>query len=172
MPFPDSFRDISARNLRVFRRHTLAEISGAFGDLGTFLPIAIALSVNGTIAFSSTLVFSGLANILTGLFFGLPLPVQPMKAIAAVALANSFSNGEIAAAGVFVSACVFVFSITGLLRWFADVIPIPVVKGIQVGAGLSLIIAASSRISSSLGWTAPSWADNRIWAIVAFFSLR
>jgi MFS superfamily sulfate permease-like transporter len=166
----DSFRAISARNLQVFKRQTLAEISGSLGDLGTFLPIAIALSANGTISLSSTLVFSGIANILTGLFFGIPLPVQPMKAIAAVAIANSFSNGEIAAAGIFVAACIFVFSVTGLLRWFADVIPIPVVKGIQVGAGLSLIIAAGGSLAN-LGWVTPSWADNRIWAIVAFVFL-
>lgn len=166
----DSFRGISARNLQVFKRQPLAEISGSLGDLGTFLPIAIALSVNGTVSLSSTLIFSGIANILTGLFFGIPLPVQPMKAIAAVAIANSFSNGEIAAAGIFVAACIFAFSVTGLLRWFADVIPIPVVKGIQVGAGLSLIIAAGGSISN-LGWVTPSWADNRIWAIAAFIFL-
>lgn len=170
MPFLESFRELSARNLRVFKSQPLTEISGSLGDLGTFLPIAIALSVNGTISLSSTLVFSGIANILTGLFFGIPLPVQPMKAIAAVAIANSFSNGEIAAAGLFVAACIFVFSVTGLLRWFTNVIPIPVVKGIQVGAGLSLIIAAGGSLSN-LGWVTPSWADNRIWAVVAFLFL-
>lgn len=170
MSFINSFRDISARNLHILKSQPITEISGSLGDLGTFLPIAIALSINGTISLSSTLVFSGIANILTGLFFGIPLPVQPMKAIAAVAIANAFTSGEIAAAGIFVAACIFVFSATGLLRWFADVIPIPVVKGIQVGAGLSLIIAAGGSLSK-LGWVTPSWADNRIWAIVAFLFL-
>ncbi|KAH8693863.1 putative sulfate transporter [Talaromyces proteolyticus] len=166
-----SFRAISARNLRVLRQQPLAEISGSLGDLGTFLPITIALAVNNTISLSSTLVFSGIANILTGLFFGIPLPVQPMKAIAAVAMANVFTNGEIAAAGIFVAACIFVFSVTGLLRWFSDAVPIPVVKGIQVGAGLSLIISAGTTMRTNLGWTDPSWADNRVWAILAFLFL-
>jgi hypothetical protein len=166
-----SFRDISARNLRVFREQPLAEISGSLGDLGTFLPITIALAINGTVSLSSTLVFSGIANILTGLFFGIPLPVQPMKAIGAVAIANVFTNGEIAAAGIFVAACIFVFSVTGLLRWFSAVVPIPIVKGIQVGAGLSLIISAGTSMLASLGWAGPSWADNRIWAVVAFLFL-
>jgi hypothetical protein len=40
----------------------------------------IALAVNGSISLSTTLVFSGLWNILTGVAFGIPLPVQPMKA--------------------------------------------------------------------------------------------
>ncbi|KAE8152249.1 hypothetical protein BDV25DRAFT_151403 [Aspergillus avenaceus] len=166
-----TFRQITAHNLKTFRRNYVSEISGSLGDLGTFLPIAIALAINGTVSLSSTLIFSGLFNILTGLFFGIPLPVQPMKAIAAVAIARSFHNGTIAAAGIFVGACIFLFSITGLLRWFADVIPIPVIKGIQVGAGLSLVIASCGNILSSLGWIRPSWADNLIWAIAAFIFL-
>lgn len=166
-----SFREITNHNVHTFKRHYISEISGSLGDLGTFLPLAIALAVNGTVSLASTLIFSGVYNILTGLFFGIPLPVQPMKAIAAVAIARSFSNGSIAAAGIFVGACILIFSVTGLLRWFADVIPIPVIKGIQVGAGLSLVISACSSMLVPLGWISPSWADNRIWAIVAFVAL-
>ncbi|KAJ5085013.1 hypothetical protein N7532_009784 [Penicillium argentinense] len=164
-------REIFRYNLRTFQHHYVSEISGSLGDLGTFLPIAIALAANGTVSLASTLIFSGMYNILTGLFFGIPLPVQPMKAIAAVAIARSFSSGSIAAAGIFVGACIFFFSVTGLLRWFSNVIPIPVIKGIQVGAGLSLIISACGAMLHPLGWTSPSWADNRIWAIVAFVAL-
>ncbi|GIJ82956.1 hypothetical protein Asppvi_001473 [Aspergillus pseudoviridinutans] len=167
----ETLREISSHNLRTFRRHYVSEISGSLGDLGTFLPIAIALAVNGTVSLSSTLIFSGVFNILTGLFFGIPLPVQPMKAIAAVAIARSFSNGTIAAAGIFVGACILVFSVTGLLHWFANAIPIPVIKGIQVGAGLSLVIAAAGKTLAPLGWIQPSWADNRLWAIAAFIFL-
>lgn len=166
-----SLREISAYNLRTFRHHYVSEISGSLGDLGTFLPIAIALAVNGSVSLASTLIFSGVYNILTGLFFGIPLPVQPMKAIAAIAIARSFSNGSVAAAGIFVGACILVFSLTGLLRWFSNVIPIPVIKGIQVGAGLSLVISACGAMLKPLGWISPSWADNRIWAIVAFIAL-
>ncbi|GLI77234.1 hypothetical protein PoHVEF18_005521 [Penicillium ochrochloron] len=166
-----TLREISAHNLRTFKRNYVSEISGSLGDLGTFLPIAIALAVNGTVSLASTLIFSGVYNILTGLFFGIPLPVQPMKAIAAVAIARNFSSGSIAAAGIFVGLCILIFSVTGLLRWFANVIPIPVIKGIQVGAGLSLIISACGSMLRPLGWIGPSWADNRIWAIVAFLAL-
>ncbi|KAJ5094829.1 hypothetical protein N7456_010690 [Penicillium angulare] len=166
-----SLREITAHNVQTFKRNYVNEISGSLGDLGTFLPLAIALAVNGTVSLASTLIFSGVYNILTGLFFGIPLPVQPMKAIAAVAIARNFSNGSIAAAGIFVGACILIFSVTGLLRWFANVIPIPVIKGIQVGAGLSLVITACSGTLAHLGWVTPSWADNRIWAVAAFVAL-
>lgn len=74
-------------------------------------------------------------------------------------------------AGFLVSGVVFVFSVTGLLRWFTHVIPTPVVKGIQVGAGLSLVLSAGSSLLQPLGWTSPSWADNLLWAIFAFITL-
>ena len=57
----------------------MGEISGSLGDLGTLLPLMIALAIQGSIKLGSTLVFSGIFNVLTGMFFGIPLPVQPMK---------------------------------------------------------------------------------------------
>lgn len=69
----------NAHNVSTFRRAPLAEISGSLGDLGTLLPLMIALAVQGSIELGSTLVFTGVFNILTGLTFGIPLPVQPMK---------------------------------------------------------------------------------------------
>jgi hypothetical protein len=73
------FRRAYEHNVATFRRAPFAEISGSLGDLGTLLPLMIALAVQGSIQLGSTLVFSGLFNVLTGLAFGIPLPVQPMK---------------------------------------------------------------------------------------------
>jgi predicted benzoate:H+ symporter BenE len=164
-------RKMWAHNMVTFRRQPLAEISGSLGDLGTFLPICIALTEGGQISLATTLIFTGVYNILTGLVFGIPLPVQPMKAIAAVAILNSLSASAVATAGLFVSICIFLFGVTGLLERFTRIIPIPVVKGIQVGAGLSLVIAAGTKALSSLTWLGPSWADNHLWLIAAFLAL-
>jgi hypothetical protein len=130
----------------------------------------IALSVTGSINLSSTLVFSGLANIITGVVFGVPLPVQPMKAIAAVAISQKFTKDETAAAGLVVSFAVLALSVTGLLHWLHRVVPVPVVKGIQVGAGLSLAISAGSTLIQPLAWHTPA-LDNRLWAAAAFLIL-
>jgi hypothetical protein len=70
---------LNLHNYATFRRAPLAEISGSLGDLGTLLPLMIALAVQGSIDLGSTLFFSGIFNVLTGLLFGIPLPVQPMK---------------------------------------------------------------------------------------------
>ena len=166
-------RTFLRHNLHHLRHAPLSEISGSLGDLGTFLPILIALSTANRISLSTTLVFTGIYNILTGLFFGIPLPVQPMKAIAAVALVRNFEAGEVAAAGIFVSAVVGVAAVLGLLTWINDHVPVPVVKGIQVGAGLSLCMSGGTTIMGlhRSSWVNPSWADNYIWAIVVFAAL-
>lgn len=171
MSTPSHLRLVTTHNLRTLRRQPLAEVSGSLGDLGTLLPLLVALTLTSSISLSSTLVFTGLANILTGLLFGIPLPVQPMKAIAAVAISRRFTQEETAAAGLFVGAVVGVLSASGLLRWVASVVPVPVVKGIQVGAGLSLVLSAGGTLLGPLDWVKPSWADNLLWALAAFLLL-
>jgi MFS superfamily sulfate permease-like transporter len=93
------------------------------------------------------------------------------KAIAAVAIARNFTIEETVSAGFTTAGFVFIFSVTGMLRWFTDVIPTPVVKGIQVGAGLSLVLSAGTSLLQPLGWTTPNAVDNLIWAIFAFIAL-
>jgi MFS superfamily sulfate permease-like transporter len=171
MSFKSRLKHLHTHNVQTLRAQPLAEFSGALGDLGTLLPLMIALTLTQSISLPSTLVFAGLANIITGVVFGIPLPVQPMKAIAAVAIARNFSIQETSAAGITVSVIVLLLSVTGLLSWFSRVIPIPVVKGIQVGAGLSLVLSAGTSLLAPLGWVSPSWADNYIWAVFAFLLL-
>ncbi|MEZ5592767.1 MAG: putative sulfate/molybdate transporter [Gammaproteobacteria bacterium] len=62
------------------------EVGGAFGDLGTFLPYVLgALTVAG-LAPQGVLLGFGVALLGSGLFYGIPIAVQPMKAVAAVLL--------------------------------------------------------------------------------------
>lgn len=74
------------------------------------------------------------------------------------------------AAGQWVAAAVLVMSLTGMLRWAVSVVPVPVVKGIQLGAGLSLILGAGSSLLQPLHWVHPA-LDNRLWALAAFMAL-
>lgn len=78
--------------------------------------------------------------------------------------------GIVVAAGQLVGAAVLVMSVTGLLRWAVTTVPVPVVKGIQLGAGLSLIVGAGSSLIQPLHWVHPA-LDNRLWALFAFLVL-
>ncbi|KAG8625107.1 hypothetical protein KVT40_006858 [Elsinoe batatas] len=163
-------RHISHHNLLTLRTSPFSELSGSLGDLGTLLPLLIALTLQGSISFSSTLVFSGLTNIFTGVYYGIPLPVQPMKAIAAVALTSNLSREETAGAGMFVGAAVLVGSVTGVLGVLERVVPLPVIRGIQLSAGLSLIMSAGTSLLRPLDWVSPVW-DNYLLTLLAFLGL-
>ncbi|KAI1363094.1 hypothetical protein F5Y08DRAFT_310471 [Xylaria arbuscula] len=171
MHFFSNIKRFHRNNVATIRCSPLAEVSGALGDLGTLLPLMITLAVNGSISLSTTLVFSGFFNIATGVIFGIPLPVQPMKAIAAAAIASHTSQRETMAAGSVTAALVLFLSITGLIRLVTRVIPVPVIKGIQFGAGLSLVISAGSSLLQKLSpvWKQP--LDNHVWVFAAFLLL-
>ena len=159
--FLTNIRRAHRHNVATLRRAPLAELSGGLGDQGTRQPRRIALAVNRSVAQGPTLVFSGLFNVITGAVFGVPLPVQPMKAIAAAAIASHLSLRETMAAGSVTAAVVLALAATGLLRAAARWVPVPVVKGIQFGAGLSLAAAAGPGLLQPLPWAGPRPLDNR-----------
>lgn len=128
-------------------RFNMQEAGGAFGDLGTFIPIVVSLVVTCDLDIGSVLFFAGLANIITGFAFNQPVPVQPMKAIAAVAIAESLSPGTIAAAGLGVGVLVFALGATGLVQTVERLVPRPIVRGIQLGVGLKLLAKGVSMAS-------------------------
>lgn len=138
-------------------RFSLMEASGALGDLGTFIPLVVSLVVVCRLDLGSVFLFAGLYNIISGVLFNQPVPVQPMKAIAAVAIAETLSPGAIAAAGLGAGAVVFILGITGLVHTIERLVPRAVVRGIQLGVGLKLIIKGvamvpSTSLTSFDGW--------------------
>ncbi len=125
------------------------EIAGAFGDLGTFLPLLLAMAAQNGLDFAAGLFFAGLFNLVTGLTFSIPMAVQPMKAIAAVALTEGLTAGQIVAAGASVSACVLILGVTGMIDVVNRVIPRSVVRGIQVTVGLSLLMKGAQMVAGT-----------------------
>lgn len=145
-------------------RFNRREIAGSLGDMGTFLPLLVGMTVQNGLSFSTALLFAGLFNIITGLAFAVPMAVQPMKAIAAIAITQKLSVSEIVLAGAVVSLFVLLLGLTGLVNWFTRVIPPPVVRGIQVAVGLSLAIKGIGLISGTGSWLA---ADGYLTATAA-----
>ncbi|KAL5606079.1 hypothetical protein BROUX41_006151 [Berkeleyomyces rouxiae] len=167
--FVAAVRRAMRHNAATLRAHPFAELSGSLGDLGTLLPLLLALAAQGSVSLPGTLVLSGLFNIASGAVFGVPLPVQPMKAIAAAAISHrgDADPAAVAAAGMAVGALCFVLAASGLLRRAAAAVPVPVVKGIQLGAGLSLATGPAAALLAPLPWVRP-WLDNRLWALAIF----
>ena len=122
-----------------FRPLDRGEVSGSLGDLGTFIPLLVGMSITNGLNLTSALFFAGVFNILTGLAFSIPMAVQPMKAIAAVAISENLRAEQILAAGIWTSAIVLVLGLSRVINVVDRVIPRPVVRGLQLGLGIQLI---------------------------------
>ena len=116
------------------------ECSGACGDLGTFIPHVIGAMTVAGLAPAGVLFGFAAFLIGTGLFYGLPLPVQPMKAISAVILTGGLRPGEVAAAGIMIGVVLLLLGFTGWISRLARAIPQSVSAGLQLGLGLLLAV--------------------------------
>ena len=114
------------------------EVSGAVGDLGTFLPHIIGAVTVAGMAPTGVLSSFGLFYLMAGLFYGVPMGVQPMKAASAVLLIVPMTPLQVAGAGIVIGAVFFLIGVTGLVSRLAAAIPATVAAGIQLGLGLSL----------------------------------
>jgi MFS superfamily sulfate permease-like transporter len=125
------------------------EVAGSLGDMGTFLPLLVGMAAQNGLDFAAAFFFAGLFNVVTGLTFAIPMAVQPMKAIAAVALTEGLTAPQILAAGIIVSAVILLLGVTGLVGWLNRVIPRSVVRGLQLALGLSLLMKALQMIAGT-----------------------
>jgi MFS superfamily sulfate permease-like transporter len=151
------------------------EIAGSLGDMGTFLPLLVGMSAQNGLDFGTALFFSGIFNLATGLTFGIPMAVQPMKAIAAVALTQGLSLPEILAAGATVSVVVLLLGVTGLIDWVNRIVPKSVVRGLQLALGLSLLMKGLQMVAGTRVLLGPdSYVTGAAAALVilALFSSR
>jgi len=122
-----------------FDRH---ELAGGLGDAGLLIPLAVALiALNGL---SATAVFAGVgaAYIGTALYFKVPVPVQPLKAFAAAAIALQLDAATLAAGALLMAVAMAVLAGTGVAGWLAQRFPIVLVRGIQASVALLLASAA------------------------------
>ncbi|HEX4049329.1 MAG TPA: putative sulfate/molybdate transporter [Steroidobacteraceae bacterium] len=121
------------------------EWAGAFGDLGTLIPFVVAyIAVVKVDPFGMLLSF-GLALVVCGFLYRTPFPVQPMKAIGAIAATQTAQTATItaatvSAAGLSTGLIWLVLGLTGAAKSIASLIPRPVVIGIVLGLGLSFML--------------------------------
>lgn len=118
----------------------LREAAGALGDLGTFVPLAVGMVQIAGLDAGTLLVTAGLTNIYGGFAFRMPMAVQPMKAICALAIAGSLSGPQSVVAGLCVGVLLAVLGLFGLVRTLGRLVPTAVLRALQltVAAGLLL----------------------------------
>ncbi|MGH2954193.1 MAG: putative sulfate/molybdate transporter [Solirubrobacterales bacterium] len=127
-----------ARRPRIDRH----EIAGGLGDAGLLIPLAVAMITLNGINATAAFVIVGLAYAGTALYFRVPVPVQPLKAFAAAAIALGLGPETIAAGAILMALAMGALALTGLAAWLADRFPLVLVRGIQASVALLLAKAA------------------------------
>lgn len=130
-------------------RFDLREASGALGDLGTLLPLMLGtIAVVGLAPMPVVLGFA-VSYIATALWYRLPIPVQPMKAVAAVLLTAEISPETLAASGVMIGAILLILGSTGLIDRIGRLVPQSVLAGLQLGLGITLSLVAFELLATA-----------------------
>lgn len=120
------------------------------GDFGTLFPLAIGyFAVNGLNP-AGVLVMMGLANLVTGIIYHLPMPIEPKKVLAVVAIAQKWPPSLIYATGFGTGVIWMILGFTGLIQKIALLTPRSVVRGIQVALGLMLAVEGFRMVAT--GW--------------------
>ncbi len=120
----------------------LGEVAGAVADLGVMVPLATALILVNGLDAGSVLVWAGVLLIGAGVAFRVPFPVQPLKALTAVAVAQQLAPEVIHAAGLEIAGFLLLLSWHHVADRVARVFTKPVVRSLQLGVGVLLVITA------------------------------
>jgi len=153
-------------------KFTWMEFSGSLGDLGLFIPLVVGVTISCGLDMGTVLILAGLMNILTGWIFRQPIPVQPMKAIAAVAIAEGLTRGELISSGILIGVILVVFS--GVIDYVNRYIPRAVVRGIQLGVGLKLAAKGAAWIGALpvVGWNSLMVSIGLVIILLIFYNQK
>jgi hypothetical protein len=141
---PDALSGSRPRN-----RYDAMEWAGAFGDIGTLIPFVVAYITILGVAPLGLLFMFGISKIAAGLFYKTPIPIQPMKAIGAAAVAGGITPAALFASGLTTGLFWLVIGLTGTIGYVAKLATKPVVRGIMLGLGMSFIVEGIHRMVGS-----------------------
>src|SRR5580700_2842992 len=141
--------------MRARNRFDRMEWAGAFGDLGTLLPFVVAYLAALKMDPFGILFSFGVSMLASGLYYKTPFPVQPMKAIGAVAATQAaqtatITQGTVYGAGLVTGLVWLLLGLSGAARRVGRWAPRPVVVGIVLGLGLGFMLQGIKMMSS--GW--------------------
>ncbi len=122
-------------------RFDRVEFAGSLGDLGTLIPLSVAMILVTGLSVTPVLLMIGIFYIISGLYYRLPIPVQPLKLVAAIAIAcpEKVTLPIIAASGILFGLILLFLALTGFINWLAKFFTKPIVRGIQLGLGFILM---------------------------------
>src|SRR5713101_6639205 len=88
------------------------ELSGAFGDIGTDFPLVVGMILAAGLDPASVMIVFGAMQVLTGLLYGMPMPVQPLKAMAALVITQKLGGDVLYGGGLAIGIVMLLLSVT------------------------------------------------------------
>ncbi len=131
-----------SRDARRYLRFDRNEFAGSFGDIGTDLPLIVGMIAAVGLDSATVFVLFGLLQIASGIFYRLPMPLQPLKAMAVIVISEKISPGVLYGGGMAIGLIMLVLAMSGALSRLSSWMPLCVVRGIQLGLGISLAALA------------------------------
>lgn len=116
----------------------LRELAGSMGDFGTLFPLAIGLIVVCGLNPAGLFIWMGLVNIVTGLVYRLPMPLEPKKVVSVTAITQRWPASLVYASGLGLGIIWFILVFSGALRKLIAITPTFIVRGIQLALGITL----------------------------------
>jgi hypothetical protein len=130
-------------------RYNKMEWAGAFGDVGTLIPFVVAYITIVKVDPLGLLFMFGVCLLAAGFYYRTPLPIQPMKAIGAAAIAGGISPLALFGSGLTTGIFWFLAGVTGAIRPITGLVTKPVVRGIMLGLGLSFMVDGVNRMKTA-----------------------
>ncbi|MBU0768240.1 MAG: putative sulfate/molybdate transporter [Proteobacteria bacterium] len=115
------------------------EFAGSLGDLGTLLPLAIGMILINGLSPMGMFFSIGIFYILSGMYYGITVPVQPMKVIGAYAIATAMTPSQILASSALMGLFLLIIGGTNAITLIGKYTPKPVVRGVQISTGTLLM---------------------------------
>jgi len=135
---------------QILVKFSLREFGGSLGDWGTLIPFIIGyVSIVGLNP-AGIFFCLGITNIILGIKFNLPLPVQPQKTIGTIAISQAWSPNLVVSTGFSTGIIWTILGFTKFLEKIVRKVPIVAVRGIQLGLGLILGWTAAQLIGTDL----------------------
>ena len=115
------------------------EIAGSLGDLGTLLPMAIGMILINGLSPMGMFFAIGIYYIIAGLYYGITVPVQPMKVIGAYAIATAMTSSQVLASAALMGLFLLIIGGTNAITLIGNYTPKAVVRGVQLSTGTLLM---------------------------------
>ena len=118
------------------------EVAGAFGDIGTDLPLIVGMILAAGLNSASVLVMFGVMQYMTAARYRMPMPVQPLKAVAVLVITQKIAPEVLYGGGLAIGIVMLILTLSGGITWLARIVPKSVIRGLQLGLGIQLAMLA------------------------------